>query len=201
MDTHEKSAKAEPRRQGPKRSEASRMAILSAAREELKEQGWRNFSPDRLSKRAKASKQTIYRWWPSVASIAVEAALEDIDLPAIDPKLDLAEQLQAFVEPIVDIARVGDGAHLLRSALLAAADDPQGGEIFRNWFNTNFRRPLKTVLAEAAIRGKIRKDWDIDSATEMLFGPVWHRMVMMRGPLTEVVAIRASSSLISALRL
>lgn len=188
------------RREGPKRSESSRQAILAAARLELAEQGWRNFSPDRLAKRAKASKQTIYRWWPSIAAIAVEAAIETIPDPEIKTNGELDEMLQAFINPIAELARVGDGAHLLRSALLAAADDPHAGEVFRHWFNIKYRKPLKAVLAEAAVRGKIRRDWDIDTAAELLFGPIWHRMVLMRGPLPEVIALRAARAVISALR-
>lgn len=199
IDTENKDEGA-ARREGPKRSESSRQAILAAARLELAEQGWRNFSPDRLSKRAKASKQTIYRWWPSIAAIAVEAALEMIEDPKVDSRAELDVALRGFINPIADLARVGDGAHLLRSALLAAADDPHAGEVFRHWFNTRFRKPLKAVLAEAAVRGKIRRDWDIDTASELLFGPLWHRMVLMRGPLPEVIAIRASQAVISALR-
>ncbi|MDP3459200.1 MAG: helix-turn-helix domain-containing protein, partial [Hyphomonas sp.] len=52
-------------RKGPTRSEASKSAILEAAREEMAENGWRGFSVDSVAKRASASKQTIYRWWPS----------------------------------------------------------------------------------------------------------------------------------------
>ena len=191
---------SETRREGPKRSESSKQAILAAAREELAEQGWRNFSPDRLAKRAKASKQTIYRGWPSIAAIAVEAALETIPDPKIPPKAELDEILKQYLSPIADLARVGDGAHLLRSALLAAADDSHAGEVFRHWFNTKYRKPLKAVLAEAAVRGKIKRDWDIDTACELLFGPLWHRMVLMRGPLPEVIALRASQSMLAALR-
>ncbi len=190
----------EARREGPKRSESSRQAILAAAREELAEQGWRNFSPDRLAKRAKASKQTIYRWWPSIAAIAVEAAIETVPEPQITPGAPVEDVLRALLEPITHMARVGDGAHLLRSALLAGADDAHGGEVFRQWFNNTYRKPLKAALAEAAVRGKIKRDWDIDTATELLFGPVWHRMVLMRGPLPEVLAVRASQSVMTALR-
>jgi AcrR family transcriptional regulator len=191
---------SDARREGPKRSESSRQAILAAAREELAEQGWRNFSPDRLAKRAKASKQTIYRWWPSIAAIAVEAALEMVPDPKTRDGAPLDETLRSFIDPIAGLARVGDGAHLLRSALLAAADDAHAGEVFRHWFNTQYRKPLKAVLAEAAMRGKIRRDWDIDTACELLFGPIWHRMVLMRGPLPEMIALRAAQSMIAALR-
>ncbi|MAP94468.1 MAG: TetR family transcriptional regulator [Ponticaulis sp.] len=189
-----------PRREGPKRSEASRQAILAAARDELVDSGWRGFSPDRLSRRAKASKQTIYRWWPSVASIAVEAAISKIDDPISAPGKPLDVQLSELLQPIARFARAGDGAHLLRSALLAAADDPHAGEVFRHWFNSRYRKALKTVLAEASTRGHIKRDYDIDSASEILFGPTWHRLVVMRGPLPEVIPLRSAQSLLAALR-
>ena len=54
------------RRVGPRRSEASTNAVLVAAYTELSEHGWRDFSVDRVAKTAKASKQTIYRWWKSI---------------------------------------------------------------------------------------------------------------------------------------
>ena len=189
-----------PRREGPKRSEASKQAILKAAREELIEQGWRGFSPDRLAKRARASKQTIYRWWPSIASIAVEAAISRVEDPIIVSNQPIDAQMASFIKPISELARVGDGAHLLRSALLAAADDAQAGEVFRQWFNAHFRKPLKTTLAEAAARGRIKRDYDIDATCEMLFGPVWHRLVLMRGPLPEVLAMRSAQNVLAALR-
>jgi AcrR family transcriptional regulator len=195
-----RSEKSAPRREGPKRSEASRVAILKAAREELSEHGWRNFSADRLAKRARASKQTIYRWWPSIATIAVEAALDVLEDPKSEPGADLNVQLSRLIDPFVQLARAGDGAHLLRSALLAAADDAQAGEVFREWFNTKLRKPLKSILVEAAVRGKIRKDWDIDQASELLFGPVWHRLVMMRGPLPDILAAKSAQGFVQSLR-
>ena len=66
---------ADKRRVGPRRSEASTNAVLVAAYTELSEHGWRGFSVDRVAKTAKASKQTIYRWWKSAACLAVDAAL------------------------------------------------------------------------------------------------------------------------------
>lgn len=188
------------RREGPKRSEASRMAILSAAREELIENGWRNFSPDRLARRARASKQTIYRWWPSVAVIAVEAATTLIEDPIVKSEQPLDVQLAAFIDPIAELARVGDGAHLLRSALLAAADDAHAGEAFRAWFNESLRRPMKNVLAQASNRGMIRRDYDFDTVCEMLFGPIWHRLIVMRGPVPQVLAMKSAQAVFASLR-
>jgi AcrR family transcriptional regulator len=188
------------RRVGPKRSEASTQAVLVAAYTELSEHGWRGFSVDRVAKNAKASKQTIYRWWKSAASLAVDAALATLtDKPATAANSDVRDRISALIEPMLVAVRTGDGAHAWRGALLAAADDQDAGETFRAWFSENVKIPLRHILAEQALKGGIRRDWDIDLATELLFGPVWHRLIAMRGPVPEVYSRRLVDSVLRAL--
>ena len=189
---------AEGRRAGPRRSEASKIAVLQAAYVELGEHGWRSFSVDRVAKSARASKQTIYRWWTTPACLAVEAVTERLAPPKTgltDPK----ERIGAIIEPLLVAVRMGDGAHAWRGALLAAADDQAAGEAFRAWFTERFKAPLRHLLAELAVKGAVRRDWDIDLATELLCGPVWHRLIAMRGPVPEQYARRLVDGVLRAL--
>ena len=192
---------AEKRRVGPKRSEASTNAVLVAAYTELSEHGWRGFSVDRVAKNAKASKQTIYRWWKSAASLAVDAALATLpEKPASLPSsADVRDRITALIEPMLVAVRTGNGAHAWRGALLAAADDQDAGETFRAWFSESVKIPLRHILAEQALKGSIRRDWDIDLAAELLFGPVWHRLIAMRGPVPEAYSRRLVESVLKAL--
>lgn len=192
---------AEKRRVGPKRSEASTNAVLVAAYTELSEHGWRGFSVDRVAKNAKASKQTIYRWWKSAASLAVDAALATLpEKPASLPSTtDVRDRITALIEPMLVAVRTGNGAHAWRGALLAAADDQDAGETFRAWFSESVKIPLRHILAEQALKGSIRRDWDIDLAAELLFGPVWHRLIAMRGPVPEAYSRRLVESVLKAL--
>lgn len=186
------------RRVGPRRSEASKQAVLSAAYIELGEHGWRGFSVDRVAKNARASKQTIYRWWKSPACLAVNAALDR--LPSVRPQpADLRDRMATLIDPLIQAVRTGDGAHAWRGAMLAAADDQDAGEMFRAWFNDAARIPLRHVLAEQALKGAIRRDWDIDLATELLFGPLWHRLIALRGPVPESYSRRLVDSVMKAL--
>jgi len=196
----EAAEEAEKRRVGPRRSEASTNAVLIAAYTELSEHGWRGFSVDRVAKNARASKQTIYRWWKSAASLAVDAALATLSgKPAAPASNDVRDRISALIEPMLVAVRTGDGAHAWRGALLAAADDQEAGETFRAWFSENVKIPLRHILAEHALKGGIRRDWDIDLATELLFGPVWHRLIAMRGPVPEVYSRRLVESVLKAL--
>ncbi len=191
---------AAKRRVGPKRSEASTNAVLVAAYTELSEHGWRGFSVDRVAKNAKASKQTIYRWWKSAACLAVDAALSTLSQKSVTPASnDVRDRISALIEPLLVAVRTGDGAHAWRGALLAAADDQDAGEVFRAWFSESVKIPLRHILAEQALKGSIRRDWDIDLATELMFGPVWHRLIAMRGPVPEVYSRRLVESVLRAL--
>lgn len=189
------------RRVGPKRSEASTSAVLVAAYAELTEHGWRSFSVDRVAKNAKASKQTIYRWWKSAACLCVDAVLGTLagKLVTLPATADVRDRVSAIIDPLLVAVRTGDGAHAWRGALLAAADDDEAGEVFRAWFSEHVKIPLRHILAEQALKGAIRRDWDIDLATELLFGPIWHRLIAMRGPVPEVYRTRLVDSLLRAL--
>jgi AcrR family transcriptional regulator len=173
------------RRVGPRRSEASTHAVMEAAYVELSEHGWRGFSVDRVAKTARASKQTIYRWWKSPACLAVDAALAKLAAPKVasgPTAIEARDRISALVEPLLIAIRTGNGAHAWRGALLAAADDQDAGEAFRAWFAESVKTPLRHILAELALKGQLRRDWDIDLATELLFGPIWHRLIANRGP-------------------
>ncbi|MEZ5939401.1 MAG: TetR/AcrR family transcriptional regulator [Hyphomonadaceae bacterium] len=191
-------AAGERRRVGPKRSEASTAAVIQAAYVELSEHGWRGFSVDRVAKSARASKQTIYRWWKTPACLAVQSVLSR--LPAAQPPAgDPRERIRALIEPLLVAVRTGDGAHAWRAALLAAADDTEAGAVFRAWFMETIKLPMRQILAEMAMKNTIRRDYDIDLAAELLFGPVWHRLIAMRGPVPEVYSRRLVEAMIRAL--
>jgi len=185
------------RRQGPKRSEASRAAILVATREELAENGWRKFSVDNVARRARASKQTIYRWWPSIGAMCLEAGLAL--LPPLQSRgRDPQERIADLLRPVEAAARIGTGHAVLRAAVIAASDDPGAGEAWRGWINSSLRSPLRIIMAELAAKRVIRQDWDIDSAVEALVGPLWHRMVIMRAPIPEGFAMDTAARVLAA---
>ncbi len=191
--------KVQDRRSGPRRSEASQAAVQAAAIVELAEHGWRSFSVDRVAKRAKASKQTIYRWWAGPACLVVEAVLETVG-PAATDNADPEAAIVDLVQPLINAMRSGDGPHIWRGMLLAAADDEDASEIFRAWMQNHVRQPLRHVLARQANLGHIRRDWDIDFALELLIGPLWQRLLGMRGPVPERYPHRLAQAVMADLR-
>ena len=62
-----------------RRSESSHRAIVAATQELLVEVGYRELTIEGVAARAGVGKQTIYRWWPSRAALALEAYLGGSD--------------------------------------------------------------------------------------------------------------------------
>src|ERR1700728_616719 len=58
---------------GRPRSEKARKAILEAAAELLLDRGLTGVSMDAVAERAGVSKATIYRWWPTKETLALDA--------------------------------------------------------------------------------------------------------------------------------
>ncbi|MEM9938350.1 MAG: TetR/AcrR family transcriptional regulator [Pseudomonadota bacterium] len=172
------------RQQGPRRSEDSRAAILEATRKELVETGWRKFSVDKVSRHAKASKQTIYRWWPAIGTMCVEAALTELPARSTTGR-DPVERIADLLLPIETMMKTGSGHAVFRGAIMAACDDKEAGEAWRAWMKDNIRAPLRLVLAEIATKKIIRRDFDLDEAVDTLTGPIWSRVLIFRSPLTE----------------
>jgi len=186
------------RRKSPRRSEESRAAILAAAREELTETGWRKFSVDKVSRRAKASKQTIYRWWPAIGNMCVEAALTLIP-PRAQMGRDPAERIADLLSPIEQAIRAGSGHAVLRGAIMASCDDKDAGDTWRLWLKENIRAPLRMILAEIATKKVIRRDFDLDDAMDILTGPFWNRVLIMRAPLPDDFSLKQAHLLLKQL--
>lgn len=186
------------RQNSPRSSEDSRSAILKATRAELAESGWRKFSVDKVSRRAKASKQTIYRWWPAIGAMCVEAALDMIPASRATGR-DPAERIADLLIPFEHAVRQASGYDILRGAVLASADDKAAGDVWRTWVKDQIRSPLRLILAEIASKKVIRRDYDLDNAMDLLTGPVWNRLVIMRAPLPEGFATTQSRLLLKQL--
>src|SRR6202142_738618 len=75
--TPEASTPAQQR--GRPRSEKAREAVLAAAPELLLARGLGAVSMDAVAEQAGVSKATIYRWWPSKETLALEALYREWD--------------------------------------------------------------------------------------------------------------------------
>lgn len=114
---------------GRPRNEQTRAAILGAAGDLLREQGYDAATISAIAERAGVGRQTLYRWWPSKAALFADAVLggaaglETEDTPAGD-----TASIPAWVARFGGVLTTPDSAALVRALTAAAAADADESE-------------------------------------------------------------------------
>jgi AcrR family transcriptional regulator len=179
-------ASATPRRGRP-RSEEARLAILDTTAELLLERGLAGASMDTVAERAGVSKATIYRWWPSKEILALEAvyrAWSDVDASEPDTG-SLRSDLRAMLLPWARQVRQRPYGRVIAAFVTEAQTNPAFEEQYRTRFVEPRRQQGRAAFARAAGRGEIPTAVNVDVALDMLYGPLYHRLLHRHAPLTD----------------
>jgi AcrR family transcriptional regulator len=169
---------------GRPRSSASRAAILKAAYQILRERGFAGFTVEGVAARAGAGKATIYRWWRTKGTLAIEAFLV-----AIAPRMD---SIPLTDSPIADLRRQvhvaatlyrGRVGQLVRELIALGQEDSETSRALRSDFVEPRRQSALAALRRAQATGEIGADIDIEVLSDALWGPIFHRLLVSRMPL------------------
>jgi AcrR family transcriptional regulator len=183
------SNQAEHVRPGRKRSEESRLAILSAAFEVVAEQGYGALSVERIASRSGVGKQTIYRWWPTKADVLLEALALKADLHIPVPAEDsYAADLRAFLTATFALASNREVVAILRALMAEAQIDDGFGERFRNSFLRGRREALRQLVDRAEVRGDLPDTITPELAIDLVFGTLWYRLLAAHRSLDDQLA-------------
>lgn len=169
------SALSEARRPGRPRSESARRAILSSVVELLAETGFAGLSMDAVAAKAGVGKATLYRWWPSKASLVAEAVHELAAEVVQEPDTgELAKDLEALLEGVVEAALspLGKAAQALLSE---AEHNSELAAALEKEFLQRRREIVSGVLARAAARGELRSGLDPELVADLGVAVVLHR--------------------------
>jgi AcrR family transcriptional regulator len=179
-------ATAAPRRGRP-RSEQARLAILDATTELLLEHGLAGASMDAVAERAGVSKATIYRWWPSKETLALDAVYRA--WTGVEPQQcdtgSLRGDLRALLLPWARRLRARPYGRVIAAFVTEAQNDPAFEEQYRTRFVEPRREQGRAAFARAASRGEIPTDIDVDVALDLLYGPLYHRLLHRHAPLSD----------------
>jgi AcrR family transcriptional regulator len=161
---------------GRPRSEKASQAILEAAAELLLENGLAAVSMDAVAARAGVSKATIYRWWPTKETLALDALYHE--WAAVPPPRDtgsLRGDLLSLLRPWV---RLTGRRPYGRASAALVSEAPADPEFPR-------RDQARAVLRRAIERGEIPASTKIEVALDLLYGPVYHRLLHGHAPLND----------------
>lgn len=164
-----------------RRSEASRRAILDAALHLCAELGYRRVTIEAIAARAGVSKKTIYRWWPSKGAVVLEAVDDVANLVAEHPDTgDLAADLHAQLTAVIGLLTPPSTSAVVGLIAEALQDE----ELARDLRERLIRPRIEAFdrrLEKAQRDGQLAADADFDVALNLIYGPVYHRLVFHLG--------------------
>jgi AcrR family transcriptional regulator len=176
-------------RPGRRRSEASRQAILAAAAELIAQDGYGSLTIENIARHSATGKQTIYRWWPSKADVAMEALADKTDLQVpIPDEGNFAADLRAVLSTSFALARQPQVTEILRALMAEAQIDDAFAQRFRSQFLERRRRALHTIVDRAHARGELPAGVPPDTVVDVVFGTLWYRVLAIPAPLDDVLA-------------
>ncbi|WP_166867792.1 MULTISPECIES: TetR/AcrR family transcriptional regulator [unclassified Salinibacterium] len=171
-----------PRRSGRPRSEASRRAVLEATAALVAEIGYDALTVESIASRAGVSRQTIYRWWSSRASILAEAVVGGA-LAGFEPaNLPADADLRTLVTAIVEATAAPERATLVRGLAAAAAGDATDSDALYEHSTRASHAALSAAVARAQATGAAHPHLDPDATADAIIGALLYR-VLVRQPL------------------
>ena len=172
---------------GRPRSEAGRRAILDAAAELQLDRGLAAVTMDAIAERAGVSKATIYRWWPTKEAVALDALQADwaTTRPRRRDTGTLRGDLLGLLRPWV--RRVGSRpyARLIAALVTEAHNDAAFAAQYRERFVEPRRDEAREIFQRAIERGEIPPDTKVEVAVDLLYGPLYHRLLHGHAPLND----------------
>ena len=173
---------------GRPRSEKSRKAILDAAWRLAERNALSRVSIEAVAREAGVGKATIYRWWPSRPALLCDAFLSTIE-PTL-PFPDAPTTIEAITRQMQSLVRAlqGEFGRLVRELLAETASDPRALQLFGERFVKPRRMVAARLIEEAIEAGEFREGLDVEAVIDMLYGPLYYRLLVQHQPLTEAFA-------------
>jgi len=177
-----------PRSPGRVRSDASRVAILDAALKLLETTPLQQISIESIAREAGVGKATIYRWWNSKAAVVIDAFLHThvrhTPMPkGVSPRNALIRHVHLLVEEYG-----GWSGRIVSQILAEGQGDPEVLREFRERFWYGRRAVVREVFEEARRQGEFRTDIDTEMQMDMLYAPIYFRLLMRHMPLDKKFA-------------
>lgn len=164
------------------------MAILEATLKLLETTPVQQISIESIAREAGVGKATIYRWWNSKAAVVIEAFLHTHLSHTPMPKVESPrEALTRHVHLLIEEYN-GWSGRIVSQIMAEGQSDPDVLREFRERFWYGRRAVVREVLEEARRRGEIRDDQEPELQMDILYAPIYFRLLMRHLPLDKKFA-------------
>lgn len=170
---------------GRPRDPRIRSTILAAARGLLERGGLTAVTIEAIATKAGVSRPTIYRYWPNAPAVAMAAFLDaSAPPPTGSSSRSPLSLLRAQLHAVADAFAAPTGRSV--AAMVAAAQsETELAKAFRNEFIARNRDTARLLLERCLEERLVRGPADLDLALDLIFGPLFYRLLMGHAPITR----------------
>lgn len=165
------------KKRGRPQSEEAQRRVLQAAHEILMTEGFGRLTIEAVAARSGVGKPTIYRSWANAQELAMAALLvtspTETQVEGATAQAALGAQMRALVTAFATTR-----GRQITMALAAADPESEFTKAFRNQVILSSRAAGRDILEQAAARGEIAPPPDLEALLDMIYGPVFFRLLV-----------------------
>jgi AcrR family transcriptional regulator len=175
---------AEPTRGRP-RNLQTHEAILDAARTLLRREGETRFSIEQVASAAGVSKASIYRRWPTKGALLVDLYMEGFSDGVRQDARSLRSEIRRYLLATVERLKDPLWRRILCSLMAEGQYDPVTSDLLRDRVVGPRRAASLALLTKAVETEQIPDNLDHDLILDLLFGPLWYRLLFAHAPIDD----------------
>lgn len=149
------------------------------------ETGFGAVTVEKIAEQAQVSKATIYKWWPNKAAVVMDGYLY-----AANARLPIPDTGSAKEDILI---HAGTLAQFLTSRegkviteLIGEGQSDAGlAEAYRSRYFGPRREEARKLFERGIAQGELKQGLDIGSCTDLVYGPIFYRLLLTGGELSE----------------
>ena len=174
--------------------------VLAAAGQLMLDGGLAAATMEAIAARAGVSKRTLYKYWPSRGAVALEGFVRSAAAAERIPEnATAAESLEALLLAAVTLFTETPAGPLMRSLIADAQSQPEIAAALREQWLRPRRLAAAALIGQAVADGEFRAGLDIEVVLDMLWAPVYYRLLLGHEPLDAQLAAAAVRELVAGL--
>jgi AcrR family transcriptional regulator len=191
------SVAAAERRPGRPRDARADAAITAAAVEILAEKGPGGFTVDAVAARAGCGKATIYRRWPSRATLLLDTAHRlGLEPDEVDTG-SVRDDLVLILSQLTTKLRETPAGRILPAVIAEASVNPEMRVVLARFIHDRRERPRHAVERGVA-RGDLAPDADVEMILDVVGGVAFYRELVSGEPVDDAYVGRLVDRVVAA---
>src|SRR5260221_7162289 len=169
----------------PLQTAASHAAIMDAVYALLQKKSVRDLTMEEVARRAKVGKPTLYKWWPTKATLVLAMLCErmapNLEKPTV---LTAEESLRFRMRRLID-AFSGPFGKIVAGLIAEGQSEPAVlQEFFDRWVSPR-RAATIADLQRGKNAGEMRAETEPELLNDAIFCAIYYRLLLRSGPLTR----------------